>query len=318
MNKLLLIKINDSFNINKQFDLKKMLVFVVTIFFLSCNLHHSGNKEYMPTYFTDTNKQQEIFQIGISPFYSTVELSKKFDPILKCLSKNIPEVTFRFVGSLSYQNFEDRLKAGYFNMVFSTPSEAIAASEEGYTIFGKMAENGHSKGVLLVRKDAGINLISDLKGKTICFPAPTAFVGTMMTKYYLQTHGLDVNKDIKRIYSNSLESSILNVYLGRCSAAGSALNTWKSFCVQEPVFADKLKIQWETPSTLNIAILARNDIKKELLDKISTILFTLQNTSEGRKILDSIPLSNFEEANLNTYKPVSEFLKKYDSLKIRQ
>jgi len=42
-----------------------------------------------------------------------------------------------------------------------------------------------------------VRQVSDLKGKAVSFPAPTALAAAIMPQYYLQTHGIDVMKDIE-------------------------------------------------------------------------------------------------------------------------
>jgi len=41
------------------------------------------------------------------------------------------------------------------------------------------------------------------------------------------------------------------------------------------------------------------------------LLFGLQESKEGKAILDRLPISRFEPATNETYRPVSEFLEKF-------
>ena len=84
-----------------------------------------------------------------------------------------------------------------------------------------MGDDNKFAGIILVRRDSGINKLSDLKGKKVSYPARTALAATMMPQYYFQTHGLDVNRDIENLYVGSQESSIMNVYLGNVAAGAT-------------------------------------------------------------------------------------------------
>ena len=101
------------------------------------------------------------------------------------------------------------------------PYQTVRSLKFGYSVFGKMGNDELFRGIILVRKDGGIRKLSDLKGKTVCYPAPTALAATMMPQYYLQTHGLNVNHDIENLYVGSQESSIMNVLRGHAAAAGT-------------------------------------------------------------------------------------------------
>ena len=64
--------------------------------------------------------------------------------------------------------------------------------------------------------------MNDLRGKTISFPSPTAFIASMAAKTVLMKAGLNPEKDAKPVYVGSLDSVVMNVYSG-LSAAGREL-----------------------------------------------------------------------------------------------
>ena len=90
------------------------------------------------------------------------------------------------------------------------------------------------RGIILVRKDSGIRKVTDLKGKKVSYPAPTALAATMMPQYYLHTHGIDVNRDIENLYVGSQESSIMNVLRGHVAAGATWSVPWKIFQQENP------------------------------------------------------------------------------------
>lgn len=66
-----------------------------------------------------------------------------------------------------------------------------------------------------------------------------------------------------------------------------------------------------TDPLVNNSLVARDDFPADLLQKVSEVIFSLQNSKEGREMLTRIPLSRFEAANDATYKPVNEFIEKF-------
>ena len=43
-----------------------------------------------------------------------------------------------------------------------------------------MADDNNFRGIFIVRKDTNIQQVSDIKNKTVSYPAPTALAATMM------------------------------------------------------------------------------------------------------------------------------------------
>jgi ABC-type amino acid transport substrate-binding protein len=157
----------------------------------------------------------------------------------------------------------------------------------------------------------GIKKVADLKGKAVSYPAPTALAATMMPQYFLQTQGLDVNRDIANLYVGSQESSIMNVYLGKSAAGATWPPPWIAFTREHPNIAAQLEVKWETASLPNNGLVVRNDVPAPLRRQVEEALFNLHTTPEGKAILARMPLSRFEPATSATYEPVRTFLRQY-------
>jgi ABC-type phosphate/phosphonate transport system substrate-binding protein len=136
----------------------------------------------------------------------------------------------------------------------------------------------------------------------------------MMPQWYLHTHGLDINQDIKNCYVGSQESSIMNVYLGQTAAGSTWPPPWHAFAKERPEVADALVVKWETKPLPNNGLIVLKDVDSKLVDTISELLFNIHTHEEGRKILKPMELSRFESAGDSTYKPVREFLDRFEKM----
>lgn len=194
------------------------------------------------------------------------------------------------------------------------PYQTIKSVEHGYRIFGKMGDDAVFRGTILIRRDSGIKAVKDLKGRAIAYPAATALAATLMPQYYLHTHGIDVNQDIENRYVGSQESSIMNVLRGDVAAAATWPVPWRIFIADHPDLAMQLEAKWETESLPNNGWVVRTDIPGALTDKVAAVLFSLDKTEQGRAMLAKLPISNFEAANNDTYRPVREFLDQFSKL----
>ena len=106
----------------------------------------------------------------------------------------------------------------------------------------------------------------------------------------------------------------MNVYLGKSAAGVTWPVPWKAFVQRNPDIAAMLVVKWETPPLVNNSLIVRDDVPKEIVDKVASLLFALHMTEDGRELLSAIPLEKFESATDKSYQTVSEFMEKYNSL----
>lgn len=263
---------------------------------------------YQPQLAATDGKQVTEYVVGIHPLHNPQRLVEIYGPILEALDTAIPEVHFKLEASRNYEEFEKKLYAGHFAFAMPNPYQTVRAVRYGYRIFGKMGDDEDFRGIILVRRDGGIHQVSDLKGKAVAYPAATALAATLMPQQYLHTHGLDVNRDIENRYVGSQESAIMNVLRGHVAAAATWPVPWKTFSAEHPDLASQLEVKWQTTALPNNGWVVRQDIPASLADKFSAVLFQLQASESGRRMLARLPVSRFESANEETYRPVREFL----------
>ncbi len=174
-----------------------------------------------------------------------------------------------------------------------------------------MGDDEDCSGVILVRRDSNINELADLKGKKVGYPSRASLAAGLLPQYYLHTHGLDVNTAIQNVYVGSQASSILNVYHGITAAGVARPSSWLMFQAAHPSEAAELAVKWRTESLPNNPLLVRNDVPREVMEQVRTILVSLQDSEAGRRILAPMALSRFEAADNGAYEPVRAFLARF-------
>jgi phosphonate transport system substrate-binding protein len=272
----------------------------------------AAEPEYSPE-FTDAPSTSQVTEyiFGVHPLHNPERLFAVYGPIMDYLSAHIPGTRFRLEASRNYAEFDKKLDEGRFHFALPNPYQTLRSLDHGYEVFGKMGDDQNFRGIILVRKDSGIENVSDLKGRAVSYPAATALAATMMPQYFLHTHGLDVNKDIRNVYVGSQESSIMNVFHGFVAAGATWPTPWIAFQEQHPDMAGLLEVKWQTDTLPNNGLVVRKDVPKDVMSKAANLLLTLHESEEGRKLLAPIPLSRFEAASDVTYAPVREFLSRF-------
>ena len=199
-----------------------LTIFLSFLLLSACS--EQPEEHYSPKFSTtpeipETTEIEYIF--GVHPLHNPQRLYEVFGPMLAYLSRNIDGVSFKLEASRNYASFDEKLYARKFHFALPNPFQTVSAIDKGYKVFGKMGDDHNFRGIILVRKDSGIKKVTDLKGKAISYPAPTALAAAMMPQYYLQTHGLDVMTEVDNRYVGSQESSIMNVFFGQTQAAAT-------------------------------------------------------------------------------------------------
>ncbi len=285
----------------------KLIIVLFLFLFTGCD--NQTQKVYEPTYSaTKPTVVTKEYIFGIHPLHNPKRLFEIYQPLIDFINNKLPHIHLKLEASRNYDVFNQKLYSGHFDFALPNPYQTVESIKYGYDVFGKMGDDFNFRGIILLRKDSNITKIEQLKGKSISYPAPTALAATMMPQYFLYQHGIDIKKDLKNFYVGSQESSIMNVYLKKTVAAATWPPPWVAFIKERPEVAREVEVKWETTSLPNNGLVVKNTIQKEIVVEVADILFHLQNSQEGKQILQAIELSKFEPATQETYKPVIDFL----------
>ncbi len=290
-----------------------IFLFLPMLINLLTGCDRENRQKYSPRFSRQPPQAVNEYILGVHPLHNPKRLHEIFGPVADYLTEQIPGAVFRVEASRNYAAYDEKLYAGHFHFALPNPYQTVNSLKHGYTVFGKMGDDENFRGIILIRKDSGIKEVTDLIGKAVSFPAPTALAATMMPQFFMQTHGLDVMKDIEIRYVGSQESSIMNVYLGDVAAGSTWPPPWMALSKERPELAEALEVKWSTPPLPNNGLVVRNDIPGQLVGQVAKLLFSLHTHEQGRKWLSRMELSRFEQADNETYAPVMEFLEKFKS-----
>jgi phosphonate transport system substrate-binding protein len=261
-----------------------------------------------PQYSRQGKVDAPVYVLAIHPLHNPARLFEVYGPLVDHLNRQIPAHTFALEASRNYEEFERKLSLRQVAFALPNPYQTLKAMEHGYHVIAKMGDDAQFRGLLLVRRDAGITQVSDLRGRKVAYPAATALAATLLPQAFLHSQGLDVNRDIENLYVGSQESSILNVYLGRVAAAATWTQPWQAFQKTHPAQASELVVQWETAPLINNSVVARDDVPAATADQVAQELANLHTTPAGRALLAAMELTRFERADDARYEVVRDFI----------
>ncbi len=256
--------------------------------------------------------ENKTYRLAIHPLHNPRKLTEAYQPLIDYLNKNITDANFELEASRNYQVYEVKFRDRKPELLLPNPWQTLEAIKAGYSVIAMAGDAQDFKGIFIVRKDSGIEIPADLKGKVVSYPSHTALAACIMPQRYLHDYGLNVRYDIKNSYVGSQESSIMNVLLGESSAGATWPPPWRLFQKDHPREAEQLKVLWETPSLMNNSVMVRDDFPDAVKQQLSKLLYRMHEKEEGRKILRQIETARFHQADNKSYAKVQEFINEFE------
>lgn len=254
-----------------------------------------------------------IYRFAVHPLHNPQKLSEVYQPLIDHLNSQLQNVKLELEASRDYQAYEQKLYARSPAFLLSNPWQTLQALKIGYHVIAMAGNPEDFKGIFIVRQDSKIEKPTDLKGKVVSYPSPTALAAAIMPQYFLYTQGIDINHDIQNVYVGSQESSIMNVYLGKSAAGATWPPPWRLFQKDHPTEAAQLKLIWETPSLINNSVMARDDVPDNIREYVRKSLLDLAQSPEGKAILSDMATASFYAADDASYAVVEDYIKHFET-----
>lgn len=261
---------------------------------------------------TPSTASPPVYRFAVHPLHNPAKLAEAYQPLIEFINLHIPEAFFELEASRDYQAFEEKYRIRRPEFLLPNPWQSIEAMKSGYQVIAMAGDAEDFKGLFIVRKNSLVKKLTDLKGKTVSYPSPTALAACIMPQYFLHQQGININRDITNIYVGSQESSIMSAYLGQSAAGVTWPVPWRLFQQDHPHEAAQLKVLWETPCLLNNSVMVRDDVPAAISLKVRQLLLDLPQTAEGRAVLSSMSTTRFHAADNGSYKRVRDYVTAFE------
>jgi phosphonate transport system substrate-binding protein len=269
-----------------------------------------GAQGYRPT--GTAPAAQDTYIFGIHPYTNPQDLFDAYAPIMRYLEQKLPGSRFEVEASRDYPDYEAKLAARRFHFSLPNPAQAVASFEHGYRVIAKMTPDDDFRGIFIARSSEAPTSPKDLAGKSVCFTSATALAGTLQPLMWLHDQGVDL-KSLKIRYVGSQFSSILNAWSGEFAACGSTSRFFRTWSRNNPDKAKDLKLLWRTPPLPHNAVVVRDDVPAEVANRVANALAGLDKDATVDQNQFRADQQHFELADDSAYKPVIEFLRRYDT-----
>lgn len=255
---------------------------------------------------------RQAYYFAVHPLHNPTKLAAAYQPLIDLLNAEIPEARFALEASRDYRAYEEKISQRTPDFLLPNPWQTLQAMDAGYRVIAMAGDARDFKGIFVVRKDSGIKVPGDLKGRSVSYPSPTALAACIMPQYFLHRSGVDVMRDIDNVYVGSQESSIMNVYLGKVAAGATWPVPWRLFQRDHPDEAAHLEAIWETEPLLNNSVMASSKVPATVIASVQRVLLSLHESTDGLTVLHGMSTARFHPADNASYALIRDFIDRFE------
>jgi phosphonate transport system substrate-binding protein len=244
----------------------------------------------------------------IVPAVNSEQLAISADELSKLIEK---ETGLKVKGSVgtSYSAVVEAMGTGHVDIGWLNPFGYVLAHNK-YGVEPLLICTRHGSrsynGLIITRKDSGINSMKDLKGKRFAFVDPLSTSGTIYPQLAMMAAGIDPKKDLgQTIFAGGHDKVVLAVYQKQVDAGaiygGGSSDARQRVQATIPDVMTQTKVIGHTDQIPNDNVSVRRELPAEMKSKLKAALQKIAGTDEGRRILDANDIDGLQPVKDSDY-----------------
>lgn len=238
--------------------------------------------------------------LGVFPNMTAKQIVVAYRPLADSLEKHLLRRVVIY-SARDFKTFADRTYHGEYDIVLTAPHLAFLARQEaGYRPLLKYTQPVH--GLLVVRDDAPLRDLGDLRGRTLATADPLALV-VLATHAQLGEHGLRRDHDYRTLDFSTHLNAAMQVINGRADAAVLGLHPYN---LMQPELRRQLRVLAKTPPLSSLMFLTHPRLRDAAVQAIHTGLLRFAATPKGQAFIQRGGYGGFVEATgreLESFRP---------------
>jgi len=235
-------------------------------------------------------------KLGTVPRLSASELHRMYTPLAEYLAKETGEKV-SIVVPKDFPAFKEAAKNGQMDIGFANPLLYVEIKDkvniEPLALSSEVKSGTRLRGIIIVRKDSGIERITDLKGKKFVFMDKDSPAGYLFQLLLLNKAGFDTKKDITVLPFAKRHDKVVQSVFDRTADAGG-IREDELEKVKDKVDISQIRIVGYTDYFPNWPLFATPKLKAETATKIKAALLKLKpNDPNNEAILGPARLTGF-------------------------
>lgn len=281
-------------------SLNKILILIV----LTVSLPASG-------LIASDNISNDPLTLAIFPRFNPVMSNRIYSPLANYLSKHLDRKVILRTPK-NFKAFWLELKSGRYDIVHYNQYHYVRSHKQlGYEVIVKNVEFNQATlaGTIIVRKDSGINTVSDLKGKKIVFGGGRqAMLSYIVARHLLQKNGLNKGDYIESFAKNP-PNAIFTTYYKHSAASGSGDRVLQFQAVKKHIDTNQLRFLLKSRQLPHLPWAVKKQLPAKVKKQIQQIFLDLDKTQQGKKLLKAMSLDRLAIAKDSDYNPYRKIIK---------
>jgi phosphonate transport system substrate-binding protein len=253
-------------------------------------------------------KWPEKINFGVIPTAGSTSMKENFSGLTEHLNKKLGiNVELQLAGD--YTGVITGMQHKHIDVAYFGPESYVQAQKRANAealVVEVDAESGLPgyRGIILTKKDSGLNTLESIKDKTWAFTSSQSTSGTLVPTVMFSKSGIDPQKYFSKVlYSGGHEASILSIKSGKIDAASTNtldFNRGLGKAWNENDF----NIIWTSDLIPGSPMAVRGDLP-ESLKKALKEAFISYNDKDG---LNKLKIKGYIEANDSMYNPIRDLI----------
>ena len=246
-----------------------------------------------------------VLRVSAIPDEAPTELVRKFAPLGQYLEKELG-MKVEWTPVTDYAAVVEALAAKKIDLAWLGGFTFVQARlRTGNAIpIVQRAEDEKFTSKFITSVNSGINKLEDLKGRTFAFGSVSSTSGSLMPRYFLLQHGLNPERDFKRVaYSGAHDATAAWVASGKAEAGVLNASVWEKLVESGKADTQQVKVFWATPPYYDYNWTVRGDLDPALVKKLTQAFLKLDpNNPEHKEIMALQRASRFIPTQAENYK----------------
>lgn len=249
---------------------------------------------------------QAELKVGIFPRGPVKDTHQAFKPLAAHLTQALGEEATLVVPK-DFAAFWEGVSRREYDLVHLNQFHYIKGHDEfGYRVVLANEEGGQRtmRGVLLARKDSGIDKVADLKGKTVLFAGDKmAMASYIAPTALLHRQGLNAGTDYQEQFAKNPPAAAIGMYNKAGDAAGVGDAVLRMPAVTTAMDTAQVKVLAESEPIITLPWAVKGDLPADKVEKIQKSLSALP---KGHEVLEAARVTGFFPATDADFAKVRE------------
>lgn len=253
-------------------------------------------------------KWPEKINFGVIPTAGSTSMKENFSGLTEHLNKKLGiNVELQLAGD--YTGVITGMQHKHIDVAYFGPESYVQAQKRANAealVVEVDAESGLPgyRGIILTKKDSGLNTLESIKDKTWAFTSSQSTSGTLVPTVMFSKSGIDPQKYFSKVlYSGGHEASILSIKAGKIDAASTNTLDFNRGLGKAWTEND-FNIIWTSDLIPGSPMAVRGDLP-ESLKKALKEAFISYNDKDG---LNKLKIKGYIEANDSMYNPIRDLI----------